>query len=176
VASVQSGSTSQVVSGDTLPSAGGMTQTDIPNVNVPGFLIADVSSAVSAGAADSSGLANTQTIATASNVSLLNGLITASRVIAIASTTAGGKIADAQAEGSSISDLVIGGQAYGSGDVQPAANTRVDLPGVGYAILNEQLPAKGNAVGITVNMIHVVMQGSRTGDIIVASASSAAGR
>jgi len=63
----------------------------------------------------------------------------------------------------------------------PAPNTRVDLPGVGYALLNEQIPTSG---GITVNMIHVILQqpvlglfgqvtGVRTiGDIIVGSATS----
>jgi len=145
-------------------------------VQVPGFLSADVGSAVSAGAADATGLADAQSVATASNVSILNGLITASRVIAVASATAGDKFSDAGGDGSSITDLVINGVAYGSGDVSPAPNTRVDLPGVGYAILNEQLNARGSAVGLTVNMIHVVLQGSQTGDIIVGSASSAAGR
>jgi len=48
----------------------------------------------------------------------------------------------------------------------------VDLPGVGYAILNEQIPT-GNGVtswGMTVNMIHVVFQDfprSHTGEIII---------
>ena len=68
----------------------------------------------------------------------------------------------------------------------PAPNTRVDLPGVGYAVLNEQ-SLTGDGVttsGITVNMIHVVLQqpilgflgqviGYQTvGNIIVGSATS----
>src|SRR6266571_3006667 len=63
-----------------------------------------------------------------------------------------------------------------------APNTRVDLPGVGYAILNEQIPT-GNGVtswGTTVNMIHVVLQdvltGLTTGEIIIGSASSSVAR
>lgn len=176
VASVQSGTTSQQVQSDSLPSAGGFTQTDTTAVSVPGFVTADLGSAVSAGTADGSGLADAQSVSTASNVSILNGLITASRVIAVASASAGDRFSDAGSDGSSLTDLVVNGVSYGSGDVSPAPNTRVNLPGVGYAILNEQVQAKGSAVGLTVNMIHVVMQGATTGDIIVGSASSAAAR
>jgi hypothetical protein len=70
-------------------------------------------------------------------------------------------------------------------DVAP--NTRVNLPGVGYAILNEQVPA-GDGVtsaGLKVNMIHVYLQSltggilggvlTTTGEIIVASATSSVG-
>ena len=55
------------------------------------------------------------------------------------------------------------------------------LPGVGYVVLNEQIPT-GDGVttsGITVNMIHVVLldalTGVQTGEIIIGSASSAVG-
>ncbi|HEV8510662.1 MAG TPA: choice-of-anchor P family protein, partial [Gemmatimonadales bacterium] len=63
----------------------------------------------------------------------------------------------------------------------PAPNTLMDLPGVGYVVLNEQIPTGD---GITVNMIHVVLQQpvlgalgvvigyQTTGNIIVGSASS----
>ena len=71
-------------------------------------------------------------------------------------------------------------------DVAP--NTQIALAGVGYVVLNEQIPA-GNGVtssGITVNMIHVVLQSvstggllggavTTTGEIIVGSANSAVG-
>jgi hypothetical protein len=71
----------------------------------------------------------------------------------------------------------VNGVPLGSGDYLPAPNTRVDLPGVGYAVLNEQIAS--GASGITVNMIHVVLRnaltGLTTGEIIVASASSSAG-
>src|SRR2546427_507414 len=62
-------------------------------------------------------------------------------------------------------------------DELPAPNTRVSLPGVGYVVLNEQIASGG--AGITVNMIHVVLQnaltGLTTGEIIVASAFSSVG-
>jgi len=69
-------------------------------------------------------------------------------------------------------------------DVAP--NTQMDLPGVGYVILNEQRRSGDgwSSSGITVNMIHVVMQqpilgllgeviGYQTvGEIVVGSATS----
>jgi len=82
---------------------------------------------------------------------------------------------------------VVNGVAISS-DVAP--NTRLDLPGVGYAVLNEQsLTGDGvSSSGITVNMIHVVLQSltgggcgllgclpgvlATTGEIIVGSATS----
>jgi hypothetical protein len=43
-------------------------------------------------------------------------------------------------------------------DATPAPNTRIALPGVGYAILNEQsITNSATASGITVNMIHLVL-------------------
>ncbi|HMG17372.1 MAG TPA: choice-of-anchor P family protein, partial [Gemmatimonadales bacterium] len=69
-------------------------------------------------------------------------------------------------------------------------NTRMTLPGVGYVLLNEQRPS-GDGVttsGMTVNMIHVVLQepvlgllgqitGYRTvGNIVVGSATSSVTR
>ena len=111
--------------------------------------------------------------ATLGAVNILNGLITADGVVAMASSTVG----SADAEGSSLSNLVVNGVSLSD----PAPNTRVDLPGTGYVVLNEQIPTSG---GITVNMIHVVLQqpvldllggvtGYQTvGNIIVGSASS----
>lgn len=71
-----------------------------------------------------------------------------------------------------------------------APNTRINLPGVGYVVLNEQLRSGDgwSSSGIAVNMIHVVLQSvtggsctilgclpgvlTTTGEIIVGSASS----
>ena len=86
----------------------------------------------------------------------------------MATSTAG----NSNADGSSLSNLVVNGVQISD----PAPNTRVDLPGVGYAVLNEQITSAG---GITVNMIHVVLQQQTplggyvtTGNIIVGSATS----
>ena len=174
-ASVNVGATNQQFSSDTLPSGGGQTTADFMGASVPSFLTTSSASAVSAGAADGTA-GNAQSVATAADVNIMNGLITASRVIGIASAVAGSGAVAADGDGSVITDLVINGTSYGSGDVTPAPNTRVDLPGVGYVLLNEQVRGKGVGPGLTVNMIHVVLTGARTGDIIVGSATSASGR
>jgi len=124
--------------------------------------------------------------ATLGVVSLLNGLITADGVVAMASSSIGDAGANSNAAGSSLGNLVVGGAAI----ADPAPNTRMSLPGVGYVLLNEQLPT-GDGVtttGMTVNMIHVVLQqpvlgllgqvtGYRTvGEIVVGSATSSVTR
>ena len=85
-------------------------------------------------------------------------------------------IDNSNAEGSSLANLVVNGVQVSD----PAPSTRMDLPGVGYVVFNEQIPT-GDGVtssGITVNMIHVVLQQlglfgyETTGEIIVGSASS----
>ena len=62
-----------------------------------------------------------------------------------------------------------------------APNTRMDLPGVGYVVLNEQT-VTGDGISsssMTVNMIHVYLRdaltGVTTGEIVVGSAQSAVG-
>ena len=72
-------------------------------------------------------------------------------------------------------NLVVNGTPITT-DLSP--NTQIPLPGVGYVVLNEQART-GDGVatsGITVNMIHVVLQdaltGAKTGEIIVGAASS----
>jgi hypothetical protein len=96
----------------------------------------------------------------------------------VASSYANGSTAGSDAVGSQLVGLVVAGQSF---DGMPAPNTRVALPGVGYVVLNEQtITGNGTtASGITVNMIHVVLQsaltGVQTGEIIVGSASSAVG-
>jgi len=118
-------------------------------------------------------IVNGDLTATLGAVNILNGLITADGVVAMASSTA----ENANAEGSSLASLVVNGVALDD----PAPNTRVNLPGTGFVVLNEQIPRSG---GITVNMIHVVLQqpvlnlfggviGYQTiGNIIVGSATS----
>src|ERR1051325_1980506 len=93
---------------------------------------------------------------------------TADGVVASASSSGNGSNAD----GSSLANVTVNGSSLGD---NVAPNTRVDLPGVGYVVLNEQIETPG---GITVNMIHVVLQTSvlgvtrTSGEIVVGSASS----
>ncbi len=166
-----------------LPADGGLVTNNSPSVDVAGVAGAENAFAMASGAEGSA-----ESNSTLESVSLLNGLITADGVMALASsaiTDAG--TASSNAEGSQLANLVVNGMAVPS-DVAP--NTRVDLPGVGYAVLNEQT-FTGDGVtssGITVNMIHVVLQTltgggctllgclpgvlTTTGEIIVGSATS----
>jgi hypothetical protein len=110
-------------------------------------------------------------------VNLLDGLITTDGVVAIATSTVGDDAVNSNAEGSSLADLVVNGAQVSD----PAPNTRIGLPGVGYVVLNEQIPT-GDGVtssGVTVNMIHLVLTnllGAKTGEVIVGSATSSVTR
>jgi len=137
-------------------------------LSVPGAFSSEFLSSMTTGATGA-GKAGAQSIATVAEVSILNGLISASRVFGVASATRVGGSTVSDANGSSFEGLSVGGVSVAD-DVAP--NTRMSLPGVGYVVLNEQIQ---NASGITVNMIHVVLQGlfgSKVGEIIVGSATS----
>ena len=123
-------------------------------------------------------VSSSQSTSELESLSLLGGLIRADAVTAIASSYVDETGAASDALGSAFVNLVVNGMPITT-DVAP--NTQIALPGVGYVVLNEETPA-GNGVtssGITVNMIHVVLQnaltGATTGEIIVGSANSAVG-
>jgi len=133
--------------------------------------------------------AGAQSTASAASINILSGLITADEVVANVMSSAGQSGAFSSADGSTFTNLVIAGVGSLSGDQTVAPNTNIPLPGVGYVLLNEQIPS-GDGVtssGLTVNMIHVFEQvpildllgqilGYQTvGEIIVGSASSSVG-
>src|SRR5438477_5790712 len=154
-----------------LPAGGTMAQDQASDVTVASMVTAqDAFAIVSGDGADASDAGSSATLG---KVSILNGLITANGVVAMATST----INSSNTDGSSLANLVVNGVQVSD----PAPNTRMDLPGVGYVVLNEQIPT-GDGVtssGITVNMIHVVLldalTGVQTGEIIIGSASSAVG-
>jgi hypothetical protein len=169
-----------------LPVGEAMATDQGQSVSVPGFVTAQDLFTIVTGDADPVDGSNAVSSATLGAVQLLNGLITADGVVAIASSTVGDNTVGSNAEGSSLGNLVVGGVEVSD----PAPNTRMDLPGVGYVLLNEQRPT-GDGVttsGLTVNMIHVVLQqpilgllgqviGYKTvGNIIVGSATSSVTR
>ena len=177
----------------TLPSGGGMANADLDNAGVGNTLGADALTAITSGMVDTN-VVSAQTSAEAANVNILNGLITAEQVVALAASYANGQTAASNANGSTLLGLVVNG--VNMGDVTPDPNTRIDLPGTGYVVLNEQAPA-GDGVtssGLTVNMIHVVLQSvvggvvdpltgqlvggtlTTTGEILVGSATSRVAR
>jgi hypothetical protein len=148
-----------------LPAGEMLAQDQLSDVSVPGFVTAqNVFAIVNGGGTDGSDAVSSVTLGA---VNVLDGLITADGVVAIATSTIG----DANAEGSSLANLVVNGVQVDN----PAPNTRMTLPGVGFVVLNEQIPTSG---GMTVNMIHVVLQQTllglqrTTGNIIVGSATS----
>src|SRR6266576_927567 len=150
-----------------------------------GALSSDFLNSMTSGAIGASE-AGAQSVASVGNINILGGVITANGVIAAvtSSRTASGAVSNAN--GSSFQDLVVAGVPVTTGDAAVAPNTQMSLPGVGYVVLNEQIPT-GDGVtssGLTVNMIHVYLQSAggllggvtTTGEIIVGSASSAVGQ
>lgn len=157
-----------------LPGDGSLATDNTPNVSVDGLAGADNLFATATG-----GDGSAESSSTLENVSLLNGLITANSVVALASSWVTDLGASSAATGSQLDNLVVNGVSYSSG---VAPNTRISLPGTGYVVLNEQ-QRTGDGItssGITVNMIHVVLvdalTGAKTGDIIVGSATSQVSR
>ena len=145
-------------------------------LSVAGALSSSFLNSRTVGSAGGAG-ASAQSVASVANVDLLSGLITAKEVIASATSTSSGSGASSNSNGSTFENLVVAGLPVTSGDAPVAPNTRMDLPGVGYVVLNEQIPT-GDGVttsGVTVNMIHVVLTnllGAQTGEVIVGSATS----
>jgi len=170
------------------PTEGAMVDGDADGLNLPGTITTEALTGTTSGSIGNAAAA--QSVATVFNVNLLNGLITASSLTAAVSSTSNGAQATSNGLGSTLADLVVNGvQVTTFGDATVAPNTRITLPGVGYVVLNEQLPTGGvHASGLTVNLIHVYRQSltgggctllgclpgvvTTTGEIIVGSAAS----
>ncbi|HEX4600994.1 MAG TPA: choice-of-anchor P family protein [Gemmatimonadales bacterium] len=148
-------------------------------VTVANTLSSDFLNSITSGELDTSA-AGAQSTASAADINVLNGLITADEVIANATSSRTGSGAVSNADGSTFQNLVVAGVALTTGDGPVAPNTTIALSGVGYVVLNEQT-LSGDGVttsGITVNMIHVYLQsalGGPTGEIIVGSATTSVG-
>ncbi|SRR6266496_491104 len=163
-------------------------------LNVVGALSSDFLNSITSGEIGTAE-AGAQSTSSAASVNILNGLITADEVVANVMSSVIQDGAFSNADGSTFTNLTVAGQSL-SGDQAVAPNTNVSLPGVGYVVLNEQIPT-GDGVtssGMTVNMIHVYLQSlvggilnpitgqvlggtlQSTGEIIVGSASSGAAR
>jgi len=124
--------------------------------------------------ATSGGVVSTSEI---QGASVLNGLIRATVVKAEANSSANSGGASSNEAGSQFVGLVVAGTPI---TVNPAPNTKINLSGLGYVILNEVIGPFNATTGthITVNMIHVVVNTANTlgiavgANIVVASASS----
>jgi hypothetical protein len=162
---VRTATVDQKTTSAVLPSDGGTVQNSSGDVSIGGLVTAQDAFATASGSSDRRQSAAAVSSATLGAVSILGGLITADGVVALASSTD----ANRDVAGSGLSNLVVNGVQLND----PAPNTQVDLPGVGYVVLNERTLSNDGA--ITVNMIHVVLQdlsGQTTGEIIVGSATA----
>src|SRR6266571_3067961 len=151
-------------------------------LSVAGALSSDFLNSITSGEIGSAE-AGAQSTSSAASVNILNGLITADEVVANVMSSASQSGAVSDAAGSTFTNLAITGVGSLSGDSPIAPNMNISLPGVGYVVLNEQIPS-GDGVsssGLTVNMIHVYLQNlvggiggtlQTTGEIIVGSATS----
>src|SRR2546428_790503 len=74
--------------------------------------------------------------ATVEHVNILDGLVTSNLVVAMCASFGDGTTASSNAEGSTLLNLTVNGVFMG--DVTPAPNTTIAIPGVGSVILNEQ--------------------------------------
>src|SRR5438046_6793302 len=162
-------------------------------LNVAGALSSDFLNSITSGELGTTE-SGAQSTASAASVNILNGLITADEVVANVMSSVIQDGAFSNADGSTLTNLVVAGVPITSGDAAVAPNTSTTLPGVGYVVLNEQIPS-GDGVtssGLTVNMIHVYLQSltgatcvlgvctpgalTNTGEIIVGSATSGVAR
>ncbi len=171
-----------VLVGQTAPaSLAGNCGTSYEPLNATGTAAAvNLPPLVSGGAVNtavSSAYEQAQAQANTTAINLLAGLITAQEITAVSTTT----IDDngnfhVSASGSNFNNLVVLGHVY-NGTVSP--NTRINIPLLGYVVLNEQTSNIGSAnATMTVNMVHVYVTvgnllGLQTGtQIIVSNATS----
>ena len=152
-----------VVLSDTgaLDSTGGAREASLLDANVPGLLTAEVLHASTVGQGQRS-----SSEASVANVTLTVGGNTISAGLLRARATAECHNGTASVSGSSeIVDLVVNGQAV---VVSGQPNQTISLP-VGRVIINEQQSSvRGNTGDITVNALHVMVDG--VADVIISSA------
>lgn len=118
-----------------------------------------------------------QAVADTVSISLLGGLITAQEIKAVSTTTIDNNgVFHVSASGSTVTNLVILGHVY-NGSVP--ANMRVNIPLLGYVVLNEQQSNIGSSEAtLAVNMIHlhvtsINILGLQVGtDLVVSNATS----
>jgi hypothetical protein len=96
-----------------------------------------------------------KTTATTQEVSLLGGLVHATLIKASSSTTRTATGFAVSADGTTFTKLVVGNNVISA---NPAPNTRIDIGGFGYLIVNEQRSRVGAAsASLTVNGLHLVV-------------------
>lgn len=108
----------------------------------------------------SNGVATAKTTASVKNLNLLDGRITADAVTAVATSSFSGGTGSSSTVGSTFLNLHVLGVSIAA---NAAPNTRRDLPGIGYVMLNEVThSASASGASTRVNMIHVFVTTSNT--------------
>ena len=124
--------------------------------NIAGVNLAPVATtgAVSTTADTYSSPVRSRTSANTAQVNLLNGLVRATAVKAVSSTTKTSTGWSVSASGTTLTGLVVAGSSI-SASTPP--NTRKNIAGFGYVIINEQVKRTN---GLTVNALHLVITSS----------------
>jgi hypothetical protein len=96
-----------------------------------------------------------KTSAQVDGLNLLQGLVSADVVDSVSATSHQGSVFHTSAAGTTFTSLVVAGVPIG-GTIDP--NTRIDLPGFGYVVLNEQKSVvHQHSASLTVNAIHIAI-------------------
>jgi hypothetical protein len=126
------------------------------------------------GTVDIDGTQRAVATAEASNVSLLGGLVTADTLKLVSTTTHDLAGFHTSTDGTQWVNLTVNGISIGT----PGVNQKINLPGLGFVVINEQTMAStARSTTLTVNLLHVVITDPDPGmefgtEITVASATS----
>jgi len=93
-----------------------------------------------------------RTSATTNGVNLLGGRITATAVRAVSATTRSGTTFSVSPSGTTLTGLKVNGRAISA---STAPNTRINLAGIGYLVVNEQV--KRSYYGLSVTALRLVV-------------------
>ena len=171
-----------------IPSSGGHDHQDLDQATLPslttGTAVSDSSGSLTDTQSGSSSYAQAEGVCL--RTSAAGCTVAAQLVRSVSNSSAGAAGASSNDGDTKLVGVTVSGNAV---PVEPGPNQRVDIPGVGFVLLNEQFcdsgasPAGGctdgtGAAGLTVRAIHVFVTvpnnalGLKTGEVIVAEAHS----
>src|SRR3989449_8821524 len=148
-----------------LPSDGGLKTAELADVTVPGALSAQLLIARTSGANGGA-----ESSAARADVSVLNGLVTATFIRAESAATCNGVRGSTEVVG-----LTVAGNAVTADAFAQSQPRTVVVPGVGTVtvVINEQMSsARPGFREITVNAVHVTVTGLVQAEVILSSAHS----
>ncbi|HXM24362.1 MAG TPA: choice-of-anchor P family protein [Terriglobales bacterium] len=168
---VLSGKSAFVTLGDCSTTIGAHVTNTVTSANVPPIFTTGAINTVAMTSATMS-----QASSHVQQANALAGLITADDVTAVSTTMDQNGSLQVSASGSAFTNLVVAGQQIQG---TPPPNTKIQLPGFGFVVLNEEHSKIGNSSAkLVVNMIHVfvtqanVLNIPKGAQIIVADALS----